>query len=107
MAVAEPACVVDLVCRDVIIGHDLSAGSWSLKLPVVQAMKEHLGQVIHGLPVTWGKLRKLIKDKVGDTLGNTGSLERRMSKWTLHHWSAQLQDALAKELKQVEVDLKR
>ncbi len=105
MAVTEPASIVDLIGRDVVTGHDLPACGRCLQLPVVQAVKEHLCKIIHGLPITWGKLRKLVKDKVGDTLGNAGSLKRRMSKWTLHHRPVQLQDALAKELKQVKVDL--
>ena len=51
---------------------------------MVEAVEEHLGQVIHDLPLTLGKLAKLVGYKVGDSLegrrregGKGGGEERR------------------------------
>ena len=74
---------------------------------MVETVQKHFRQVIHGLPVPGWQLRKFVQDKVGDPLGDAGFLEGRVTQWALHHGLAQLQDALAEQFEEVEVDLLR
>jgi hypothetical protein len=41
--------VIDFVCRHLFCCN-MSPRTWSLKVPMVEAMQEHLGQIIHCLP---------------------------------------------------------
>ena len=59
-------------------------GSWSLELPVIETVEEHLGQVVHHLPLLGGKVVEFVQDKVGDALSDTRFLIRRISQWALH-----------------------
>ena len=54
MAVTQPSGVVHLVGGDVLGVHLLPPGSRCLQLPMVQTMKEHLGKVVHHLPLLVG-----------------------------------------------------
>ena len=51
MTVAKPSSVVHFVRGDLVPGELLLPGSGSLELPVVEAVEEHLGQVVHHLPL--------------------------------------------------------
>ena len=46
---------------------------------MLPAIQEHLGQVVHGLPVLLGQMAKLVQNKVGDTFGDAGLLEGRVA----------------------------
>ena len=59
--------------------HDVFPGGGRLQFPVVETVQEHLGQVVHGLPVLLGQVAKLVQDKVGDTFGDAGLLEGRVA----------------------------
>ena len=60
--------VVDLVDGDVVGVGVLQTGRGRLQLPVVQAVQEHLGQVVHRLPLLLGQVTELVQHKVGHTL---------------------------------------
>ena len=63
--------VVDLVILDVIVSISSCPAVGRLQFPVVQAVQEHLGQVVHRLPFLLVQVAKLIHHKVCHTLQYT------------------------------------
>ena len=84
MTVAEPSSVVHFVGGDLVPGELVLPGSGSLELPVVEAVEEHLGQVVHHLPLLRGEMVELVQHEVGHTLGNAWLFIGWSSKWSLH-----------------------
>ena len=66
-------CVVNAVDSEVIRLSLLllPASCRRVQLPVVQAVQEHLGQIIHRLPLGHHQMAKLVDDKVGHALQQT------------------------------------
>ena len=60
--------VVDLVVLDVRVAEARGAAGGRLQLPVVEAVQEHLGQVVHGLPLLLPQAVELVHHKVGHAL---------------------------------------
>lgn len=60
--------VIQFVLSSVLYLLPLFPGCWCFQLPVPQAMQEHLGEVVHGLPVLLCKVTELVEYKVGDAL---------------------------------------
>ena len=105
VAVAEPPGVVHLVRGDLVPGELLLPRSRSLELPVVEAVEEHLGQVIHHLPLLWREMIKLVQHKVGHPLGDAGLLIRGIAQGPLHTGLSSLQDASSKQFEQIKIHL--
>ena len=92
VTIAKPPCVIDLVSRDVVGAHLTFSGGRRLQLPMIQAMQKHLGQVVHGLPISRGQLGEFVEDEVGDPFGDAGLFERGLTQGTFNHWLRNLQD---------------
>ena len=105
MTVTEPSCVVHFVRRYFVSRQLLLPGSWSLQLPVVETMEEHLGQVVHHLPLLGRQVVELVQDKVGHPLGDAWLLIRRIAQGSFNTRLGSLEDASSEEFEQVEVDL--
>uniref|UniRef100_A0A6B0V7V5 Putative secreted protein n=1 Tax=Ixodes ricinus TaxID=34613 RepID=A0A6B0V7V5_IXORI len=108
VAEAQPPGVVDLVSGGVLVGGVLPLllpGRRGFQLPVVEAVKKHLGQVVHGLPLLLRQVPKLVHHEVGDRLCDAWLLEGRVSKWSFYGGACHQEDALAQQLEQIEVDL--
>ena len=118
------SAVADLVCRHILAAHLLLPGRGSLQLPVVQAVQEHLGQVVpckdrlastigllvqvlHHLPLLGGEVVELVEHEVGDALGDAWLLVGRVAEGPLYTGLGQLQDTPPQQLEQVEVHLPR
>lgn len=61
--------VVDLVGGHVVVLRALPELGRRLQLPVVEAEQEHLGELVHGLPLLGGQVAELVLHEVQDSLG--------------------------------------
>lgn len=66
---------------------------------MVEAVQEHLGQVVHGLPLPLRQRVELVEDEVGDGFGDGGPLERGLAQRPFYVRLRSSQDAFAEELK--------
>lgn len=57
-------CVVDFVSSQVIILRVLFLHGGCLQFPVIQTMQEHLGKVVHNLPLSLWEVPKFVQYKV-------------------------------------------
>ena len=105
MTVAKPSSVVHFVRGDLVPGELLLPGSGSLELPVVEAVEEHLGQVVHHLPLLRGEMVELVQHEVGHTLGNAWLLVRRIPEGSFNARFCPLENTTTEKFEKVEVDL--
>ena len=63
--------IVDLVILDVTVSISSCPAVGRLQFPVVQAVQEHLGQVVHRLPFLLVQVAKLVHHKVCHALQYT------------------------------------
>ena len=100
-----PSGVVHFIRRDFISGQLLLPGCGSLELPVVEAVEEHLGQVVHHLPLLRGEVVELVQHEVGHPLRDARLLIRRITQRSFHTWFGSLENTASEKFEQVEVDL--
>ena len=105
MTVTEPSGVVHFVGRNLIPRQLLLPGCGRLELPVVEAVEEHLGQVVHHLPLLRGEMVELVQHEVGHTLGDTRLLVRRVPQGSFHARLGPLENTATEKFEQIEVDL--
>ena len=102
---ALPSGVVHFVGGNLISGQLLLPSRGSLELPVVEAVEEHLGQVVHHLPLLGGEVVELVQHEVGHTLGDAGFLVRRITKRSFHAGFGPLENAATEKFEEVKVNL--
>ena len=102
---ALPSGVVHFVGGNLISGQLLLPSRGSLELPVVEAVEEHLGQVVHHLPLLGGEVVELVQHEVGHTLGDAGLLIRRITEGAFNTRFCPLENTATEEFEEVEVDL--
>ena len=72
---------------------------------MVEAVEEHLGQVVHHLPLLRGEVVELVQHEVGHTLGYARLLIRRITQGAFDVGLGPLKNTATEKFEEIEVDL--